>query len=158
MYTELVLGVDLFRNTPEEVIDILEYMIEGNLTDVRSGISNHPLFKTNKWRSMLRCYSIYFGGDTISKLVKPSYSFDMYHLSVRSNIENYESEIELFLNWLNPYIDTNGFIGYMKDETFDDPYLIYHGLCNDNSIYLYSINELNNMTILNDKWLFDYIK
>lgn len=28
-----------------------------------------------------------------------------YHISTRSNIKNYENEIELFLDWIKPYIE-----------------------------------------------------
>lgn len=38
---------------------------------------------------------------------------------------NYDSEIKHFLDWLAPYIETNGFIGYTKYEEFEDPTLIY---------------------------------
>ena len=33
MYTQLVMGVDLCKDTPEDVIDILKYMLDPEQTD-----------------------------------------------------------------------------------------------------------------------------
>lgn len=38
-------------------------------------------------------------------------------------LKNYDSEIEEFLDWLEPYIGTEGFIGYMRYEEWEDPTL-----------------------------------
>lgn len=159
MYTELVLGVDLVRDTPEEVIDILKYMIEGELEDPEPTVPDHPLFKTDRWRIMLRCDSHYFGGCSFSILDSPRYKGDVYKLSIRSNLKNYDSEIELFLNWLAPYIETRGFIGHMRYEAFDDPWLIYYGLYDEDYIYLYELEYvMQEKAVLNDNWLVEHIK
>ena len=49
----------------------------------------------------------------------------MYFLNVRCNLKNYHEEIEKFMNWLCPYIETEGFLGYMRYEECDNPTLIY---------------------------------
>lgn len=158
MYTEIVLGVALKRNTPKEVIDILNYMIDGEPDESRLILDDHPLFKTDRWHFMLCCNSAYFGGYSNSILKEPRHSYDIYHLSIRSNLKNYDSEIELFLNWLNPYIETDGFIGYMRHEEFDDQRLIYRSFYGDDDIHLYKIEELDEMTTLYDKWLADRVR
>lgn len=48
-----------------------------------------------------------------------------YRVSIRASLKNYDSEIEKFLDWLLPYIDTNGFIGYERHKDMDNPILIY---------------------------------
>lgn len=159
MYTEFVLGVDLVRETPKEVIDILDFMITNDLDDNEPILPDHPLFNTERWRYMLQSDSYYFGGFSNSLIDAPRFIEDVYKLSIRSNLKNYDSEIELFLNWLNPYIETRGFIGYMRYEEFDDPWLIYRGLYDDDYIYLYSFDDdLEEKAILNDKWLAKYMR
>lgn len=46
-------------------------------------------------------------------------------VNIRANLKNYDNEIDKFLHWLAPYIDTEGFIGYTRYEEYDDPTLIY---------------------------------
>lgn len=48
-----------------------------------------------------------------------------WKINIRSNLKNYDSEIEKFLDWIVPYIGTNGFIGYTRSEDDDDPTLVY---------------------------------
>lgn len=121
MYTELVLGVEL-KSDPV-VIDTLKLMLDCNIKDKVVTI-DHPLFSTSRWRSMLRCDSYYFDGQTDSKLVYDEPN-EIYFLNVRCNLKNYDNEIELFLDWLCPYIETEGFLGYSRYEEADDPTLIY---------------------------------
>jgi len=42
-----------------------------------------------------------------------------------SNLKNYDNEIFKLLEWLAPYIDTNGFLGFKRYEEDYDPTLIY---------------------------------
>ena len=65
----------------------------------------------------------------------------MYFLNVRCNLKNYYSEIELFLDWLCPYMETEGFIGYMRYEECDDPVLIYK---EESEIVLRTLNDDRN--------------
>lgn len=122
-YTELVLGVRLKRN--KKVFDILKFMLfEKGIEDIK--IPDHDLFKvSDRWKYMLKCGSAYFGGRPDSKLVWDN-DLETYCLNVRCNFKNYNNEIELFLDWLRPYIWTTGFIGYYKFEYDDYPVLIYN--------------------------------
>ena len=126
MYTELNLGLALIEDIPDEVVDVLRYMLNDQ-TELVTELPSHPLFEfeTCRWSYMLQCDSYYFDARTDSSMV-----FDdidkKYHLNVRSNLKNYDNEIEEFLNFLEPYIDTFGFIGYMRYEEDEDPTLIYH--------------------------------
>lgn len=123
MYTELNMGVEI-ANVPK-VIDVLKYMLHD--IDDEPELFEHKLFETPRWDYMLRCDSYYFDGQTDSKLFKDDLYEDssMYYLNVRCNLKNYSSEIELFLDWLSPYIKTEGFLGYMRYEEDENPTLIY---------------------------------
>ena len=124
MYTELNLGLALIKDVPDEIIDILRYMLNDQIELVMAP-QNHPLFETCGWKYVLRCDSYSFDAHTDSSM-----TFDdidkKQHLNGRSNLKNYDNEIEEFLNFLEPYIDTFGFIGYMRYEEDEDPTLIYH--------------------------------
>ena len=124
MYTELVLGVEL--NATKEVLQKLKFMLGTSGRDVNI---KHPLFscKNNtptRWSSMLISGSYYFDGQTDSKLFHDNICGGDY-LNVRCNLKNYDNEIKLFLDWLCPYIATEGFLGYTRYEENYNPTLIY---------------------------------
>lgn len=121
MYTELVLGVEL--TSEPTVIDTLRLMLDNDAENKVVTI-DHPLFSTSRWAYMLLCDSYYFDGQTDSKLVYDALS-KSYYLNVRCNLKNYDNEIELFLDWLCPYIKTEGFLGYSQYEGNNNPILIY---------------------------------
>lgn len=121
MYTELVLGIEV--NDEPIVIDTLERMLSDKAV-VKDVTINHPFFRTTRWSYMLLSDSYYFDGQTDSKLVHDLRNLSHY-LNVRCNLKNYDYEIELFLDWLCPYIMTEGFLGYMRYEEYADPTLIY---------------------------------
>ena len=120
-YTELVLGVEL--TSEPTVIDTLKRMLDNNAKNKVVTI-NHPLFSTTRWAYMLLGDSYYFDGQTDSKLVYDTTS-KSYYLNVRCNLKNYDDEIGKFLDWLCPYIKTEGFLGYSRYECDADPTLIY---------------------------------
>ena len=122
MYTELVMACKLKKNAPEDVVETLKYMVGDS--EYLAAIPTHDLFKTDRWKFMLRCDSYYFDGDTNS-----TFRYDdirkSYVLTIRCNLKNYCDEIEEFLNWIVPYSNTNGFVGYSRYEESETPTLIY---------------------------------
>lgn len=122
MYTELNLGVEIANNL--NIIHDLKIMLGTIDGDI---VSNHDLFKTRQWDNMLLSDSYYFDGQTDSKLFRDDLDSNnpMYYLNVRCNLKNYDNEIKLFLDWLCPYILTEGFLGYMRYEESYAPTLIY---------------------------------
>ena len=120
MYTELVLGLQIENQNP--VIDTLKYMV-GDIDEPIYPVElfKHKFFSTARWNFMLQCDSCYFDGQTDSTIKNDQ----GWYLTVRCNFKNYDDEIELFLDWLAPYIETYGFLGYHRYEEFDYPTLIY---------------------------------
>lgn len=101
MYTELIFGVRLKSNTPETVIKSLKYMIG----ETRERPKDFPL-PDGRCEWLFRGSSYYFGVcEPISKMWKDDVSGE-YVVSTRSNIKNYEGEIETFLEWIKPYIES----------------------------------------------------
>lgn len=131
MYTELNIGVNLRSDTPENVIDILKYML-GDIDKVET--PDHPLFSTKRWNFMLVSGSYYFDGHTDSSMEKNDISHE-YELNVCCNLKNYDNEIKLFLDFIRPYLVTKGFLGYTRYEDCDDPTLIYNNVYTDSIEY-----------------------
>ena len=133
-YTELIFGASLKKDTPKEVIDVLDYLV--TLNNKPKTLPEHDFFKNDRWEGVLCMGSYYFGvSDSVSQLW-----FDkidkQWHLSNRSNLKNYDSEIENFLDWIKPYIGTG--------SGTDDFYAI---VCNEEertpTIYYKKVKEVD---------------
>ena len=101
MYTELIFGAELKKETPNEVIEALKYM----LGEIQEKPKYFPLLD-GRCEGLFQGSSYYFA---INKPVKKMWLDDIdncYHISTRSNIKNYENEIETFLEWIKPYIES----------------------------------------------------
>lgn len=99
MYTELIFGARLNENTPNDVIETLKFMM--GETDVKPEAFPFP---DGRCEWLFRGSSYYFG---VHKAVSEMYYDEIaraWTISTRSNIKNYEGEIETFLEWIKPYI------------------------------------------------------
>lgn len=125
MYTELNCAFELNKETPQQVIDVLMFMIEGGDQNQLSG--NHPLFETHRWSYMLQSDSYYFDGDTHSTIRFDTIT-EQYTVTIRCNVKNYHREIEHFIDWITPHIDKfpDEFLGYKRYEEADLPTLLFH--------------------------------
>lgn len=149
MYTELNMAVALKGDTPQNIIDILAYMVGDSKEKPET--PDHPLFETPRWDIMLNCDSYYFDGDTNSVLRKDE-GINYYYLTIRSNFKNYNDEIMLFLHFIHPYITdvNNGFIGYFRYEEYAVPTLIYSMFAGGFSLIEPHLTE---PVTLHDTWL-----
>lgn len=123
MYTEIHFNSELKQNLPEDVVNILQYMIDSKNEPV---LPDHEFFMCDRWRSLFRMDSYYFDADTHSTLRFDEISH-AYYLCVRANLKNYDSEIEKFLDWITPYLakDEGEFLGFYRYEENEQPILIY---------------------------------
>jgi hypothetical protein len=99
MYTELIFGASLKKDTPEIVIDSLKYMVG----EIKEKPENFPL-PEGRCEWLFRGSSYYFG---VNQPVLKMWFDDIsknWIISTRSNIKNYNNEIETFLDWIEPYI------------------------------------------------------
>lgn len=129
MYTELVMAIELKRDVPKQIIRTLYYMTGQEEEDIleQYGKPEHELFNTVRWTFMLQSDSYYFDGVTHSFLEKDNLIKDnpSYYLTIRCNLKNYNNEIDKFIDWIKPYSDTKGFIGYKRYEEDEEPNLIF---------------------------------
>lgn len=123
-YTEFHFNAELKSNVPQQVIDVLKYMLDNSLP--KPELPDHPLFETARWNFMLLSDSYYFDADTHSTLRYDEIS-SAYYVCIRCNLKNYADEIEKFCDWIDPYLETEGFLGLQRYEECDDPVLLYSG-------------------------------
>lgn len=124
MYTELIFGASLKKDTPQTVINALKYMIG----ETEEKPSNFPL-PDGRCESLFQYGSYYFA---INEPVKKMWLDEIdkeWHISTRSNLKNYESEIETFLEWIKPYIESGSgnreMYAIVLYEEFDEPTIYY---------------------------------
>lgn len=100
MYTKLILGAQLKRNTPKEVIDTLLYYIASDHLEPPEWLQ----FKTKSGRNPIRrTRNSYFAVD--KAVVHMWEDEGVWVISSRCSLKNYENEFEDFLTWLKPYVD-----------------------------------------------------
>lgn len=122
-YTELIFGVALKENTPTSVIDTLHYMVNPNVGE--------PLHVDFPHQHLLRGCSEYFPVEAESRMWQHPIR-KRWHISTRSNIKNYNKEIEQFLEWIKPYVESG--------SGFNDIYAMT--ICEDDAIpTIYSLFE-----------------
>ena len=139
MYTEFILNIDLRADTPNQVIETLEYMIKDHSNDYTFTLPDHPLFKkyispydkdkkpqSTRWYYMLTCGSAYFQGIPASRIRTDAIT-RRCEVSIFCNLKNYNSEIELFLDWIFPYVHQTylRFCGYIRYEEDEAPSLLF---------------------------------
>ncbi len=123
MYTELVLKVNLKDETPTEVREILSYLFDAERpfsTLPAFALPDHPFFKCDRWRNVGNGSSFYHHPKALSHI-------DKDYLFSRSDIKNYDEEIEKFLNWLSPYLNEyqrGNCVGWYWYEEQEYPYLL----------------------------------
>lgn len=141
MYTELILGIEFKKDTPEYIIEALNYDInkhyEGEISDeAQKFIDEYNL------GLMLHGCSSYFAVDC------PNYAFwlekfdNCWHLSSRANLKN-GGRIEKFLNFIKDYVKGGagplGVFAYVHYEESEFPTIwTIDGPCN------YDITSIEN--------------
>lgn len=113
MYTELILGARLSKNTPEVCIKALDHVINGKKTEsdeVKKFIDEYSLY------CLFFCSSYYFGVCKSNQHFWRDVISGTWHISTRANLKNYDGEIEKFLNYIKHYIESGS--GYSEIYAF----------------------------------------
>ena len=102
MYTELILGCALTKDLPDICVKALNLVINAeqpdNLDEVLGFVRDYEL------SYLFNTSSYYFGVNRASSRFYYDPISDDYRISTRSNIKNYDGEINYFLSYLEPYI------------------------------------------------------
>lgn len=128
MYTEFYINVRFKSDLPESVVYALKCMMGDESTIEYSKLPEHELFRTSRWDFMLRCSSYYHKPYNVGELVYDDIC-KSYFLTNRSDFKNYSNKIDLFLDFITPFIDYDynipKFIGYSLYEEDYVPTLYY---------------------------------
>jgi hypothetical protein len=117
-YTELMLKVELRKDVPQHVVDVIKYMV---YSDPMEPIPDNFPELGERWMCAL------IGGSAYHITFPTSFEYDdiadAWILAANSSFKNYDDEIERFLKWLSPYVAefTEGVVGYIQDEEYDIP-------------------------------------
>ena len=124
MYTELVFGVRLKSNTPESVLDTIDALV--GESEGFSDWPNHPFFGLTRG-----CWPLMSGGSYYFNAV-PCLKWDRVgdfrgcsSLTFITNIKNYGQEWQHFLDWIQPYSDSEEIVGYLRYEEADAPSVVW---------------------------------
>lgn len=122
MYTELIFGAELKKDTPNDVIETLRYMIG----EIEEKPKNSPF---ESFRNPLLGGSFYFAVSTaVSKMWQEEVD-KSWRISTRANIKNYYGEIENFLEWIKPWINSgsgnNDMYAIVIYEESNEPTIYY---------------------------------
>lgn len=117
MYTEIFFRGNIKFDAPDEVKEAVGAIAEG--TGKRPDI-DHPLFDCPRWDCLGNCSSAYFPPMSGSFVSTDVHTGEV-SLTLHANLKNYHSEIELFFDWINPYVDAlpGEFLGYSLYEDVD---------------------------------------
>ena len=120
MYTEILIKADIKIDIPTKVHEILTFLFTETDVDKPKDLPDHPFFKYDEWTLIGRCSS-YYHIPTCLNFYEKEYLFS------RSDLKNYGNEIDLFFDWIDPYICAyeGKCIGYSWYEESDEPTLIY---------------------------------
>ena len=128
MYTEMYVKAIFKENLPNDVVNIIKYMLGmGDIKVEDLKLPDHELFKTPRWECMLRSSSHYHIPFALNKFIYNEIS-EKYFLVARADFKNYNGEIEKFFDWLKPYLQREfdkTLIGYSLYEVDTEPKLDY---------------------------------
>ena len=133
MYTKFSVVIPIKRETPKEIQEVLVDLVENAGYKLDNGGPpklNHKFFESDYFSA--QCDSYYFTG-THNSAVKYSHEFEEEHrlvLHIDCDFKNYEDNINLFLDFVAPYIDIEDmwqpiFLGYSLYEEDLNPTLYY---------------------------------
>lgn len=126
MYTELVLKCGITKEIDDEAHNVLMHIFgEG---EKPNKLPSHKFFDTTRWSFIAKTSSFYHIPFPLSNYCNVLDSDKKGgHIFSRSDFKNYESELNLFIDWIMPYIDEypGRCIGWSWYEEDDSPTLIY---------------------------------
>ena len=114
MYTEIYINVDLKKDTPDDVIKVLKALCR-ILPDQEYDevIADYP----SRWIHLFSNMS-YYTPYTNCRFLEFDNISNQWSLLGKGDIKNYGNEIEVFFEWIMPWIEgsVGDFIGYQRYE------------------------------------------
>lgn len=121
-YTEIKIECKIHKDAPKELLDVLDYFLNGAYFEDQEWDSykpklEHPFFNCSRYTSCL------VGANCVE--LEPRYftkNLDTghYKLKIHSEFKNYEGEIESFIGLITPYVvgrKKKQYIGYSHTDS-----------------------------------------
>lgn len=123
MYTEIYINVDLKKETPDDVIQVLKAICR-MLPDQEC--DEVLVDYSQRWNCLFSNMS-YYTPSTTCKFLKYDTITNRWSLLGKGDIKNYDGEIQEFFEWIMPWIDgyPGDFIGYSRYEEDLQPTLMF---------------------------------
>lgn len=102
MYTDFIYDADLRKETPKQVIELLEYMLDNDKPPPLR-LPTAPLFLAYRWDCMLRM--TYAASEVEGRSSLAINDGGKFRLTIRCSLKNYDDEIEKFVEWIDPWVD-----------------------------------------------------
>lgn len=116
-YTELWFRAELREDTPEEVLNVLKYLVG---SEGEPDLPEHPFFEKDHWDRLGNHGSVYFPNVGESEYIEgdPTRSWEPTRVALHGNVKDYGGEIDMFFDWIDPYVDApeGTFLGYALEE------------------------------------------
>lgn len=126
MYTELYVAIQIKKECPSDVLNILRHMFSG--AEIPTSLPEHEFFKCLRWNCIGNCSSFYFVPISMSRMEECG-TTGRYVIISRSDLKNYDGEIRKFLDWINPHIYAShgDHLGHLRYEEDEKPTLLFYG-------------------------------
>ena len=124
MYTEFVFQGETKKDLPKDIQELLDYFFDEDSADLigeveKNKLPDHPFFSCPRWRHIGHKSSYYFNPFALRYSQKHVIENAGKHVFLLCNLKNYDSDIELFINWVDPYM--NEYWGHHWYEEDDMP-------------------------------------
>lgn len=100
-YTELVLKCRLESLLPEQVKNVLEFLFNPRAEEKNKlkDLPDHPFFNCPRWKAIGSSSSYYHIPEEFNYI-----NLETGRLFSRSDLKNYDDEIDKFIDWISPYL------------------------------------------------------
>ena len=124
MYTEVLLKAEVKESATKVDLDVLDYMF-GKRTEKPEQLPEHKFFSLPRWDCIGKISSFYHIPG-VSNFVFKEKGYNSYYIFSRSDIKNYDGEVEAFFDWAKTVLTpaTGKVLGWSWYEEDDQPTLI----------------------------------
>ena len=122
-YTEIFVKACLKKDIDDLSINVLKYLFAEGVEPEQ--LPDHKFFSTERWDRIGSSHSYYHIPFYTSSLLFDEIG-NCYYLVSRSDLKNYDDEIDLFFDWFKNLVNyKDNFIGYSLCENDREPKLFF---------------------------------
>lgn len=121
MYTEAVIKAEFeVSDLDENARAVLDYLFSPD-SPKPEALPEHKFFSCPRWEFVGNCSSYYHHPEVVTSYFE---NYGTVYLFTRFDLKNYDGEIDLFIDWISPYVGDVTCLGYQWYEESEKPELI----------------------------------